>query len=345
MARTRVFISSTYYDLKYVRSALEIFILSLGYEAVLSESGAIAYSPDVPLDESCYREVTNVDMFVLIIGGRYGAEASGESNQKARSPDENSFYARYESITKKEYQAAIESGIPIYILIERSVNAEYYTFLKNKKNDNIQYAHVDSVNIFHFIDSVLSQARNNPKQTFDRYADIENWLREQWAGLFHDMLSRRSSQKQISSIADQVVQLSEANDTMKRYLEQLLIKVLPEKADKFIEDEATRTRELRQQRLLGNAFARSLLDAGLSLEEISVAILSAVTFAELQASLGSQNKDSSIAEKLNPILQSISDNVVCIDGIKGENLVHNQIDEARMMLHMPPLNAITIIID
>ena len=79
MARPRVFASSTYYDLKHVRASLEAFIESLGYDAVLSEKGNVAYNPEIPLDESCYREVLNTDIFVLIVGGRYGAEKSDSS--------------------------------------------------------------------------------------------------------------------------------------------------------------------------------------------------------------------------------------------------------------------------
>ena len=70
MARPRVFISSTYYDLKHLRSSLDNFVESLGFDAILSEKGKIAYTPDLPLDESCYREVGTADIFVLIIGGR-----------------------------------------------------------------------------------------------------------------------------------------------------------------------------------------------------------------------------------------------------------------------------------
>ena len=62
MARPRVFVSSSYYDMKHVRSSLDNFIESLGFESVLSEKGDIAYSPDVPLDESCYREASSADI-------------------------------------------------------------------------------------------------------------------------------------------------------------------------------------------------------------------------------------------------------------------------------------------
>jgi hypothetical protein len=106
MAKPRIFISSTFYDLKHVRSSLETFVVSLGYEPVLSEKGSIAYSPDVALDESCYREAKACDIFVLIVGGRYGSEVSASS-----TPDGKGFYELYESITRREYESASDRGI------------------------------------------------------------------------------------------------------------------------------------------------------------------------------------------------------------------------------------------
>ena len=41
MARPRVFISSTFYDLKQIRADLDNFIRSLGYDVVRNEEGAI----------------------------------------------------------------------------------------------------------------------------------------------------------------------------------------------------------------------------------------------------------------------------------------------------------------
>src|ERR1044071_3638717 len=99
MARPRVFISSSFYDLKHVRSTLETFIGSLGYDPVLSEKGAIAYTPDIALDESCYREAKTCDIFILIVGGRYGTEVS-----ESAGGDLKDFYDRYQSITRKEFE-------------------------------------------------------------------------------------------------------------------------------------------------------------------------------------------------------------------------------------------------
>jgi len=153
MASPRVFVSSTYYDLKHLRSSLETFIDRLGYEPILSEKDVIAYASDIPLDESCYREASTADIFVLIIGGRYGSEVSAGKAKRVERPE---FYERYDSITKQEYLNAVQRGIPTYICIEAVVDAEFQTFLKNRDNKDVFYAHVDPINIFHLIEFIVS---------------------------------------------------------------------------------------------------------------------------------------------------------------------------------------------
>jgi hypothetical protein len=232
MARTRVFVSSTYYDLKHVRSSLDQFIESLGYDSILSEKGDIPYTSESPLDESCYREVATADIFVLIIGGRYGSPASSDRRPSAE------VIKRYDSVTKKEYEAAVERNIPLYIFIESGVHAEYQTFTKNKNRSDIEYAHVDSTNIFHLIEAVLAQPRNNPVRSFDRFSDIEQWLREQWSGLFRELLRQRTQAQELASLNAQVSHLQSIGDTLKTYLEQVLKSTAPkEESEKVIAEE------------------------------------------------------------------------------------------------------------
>jgi hypothetical protein len=231
---------------------LENFIESLGFDPVLSEKGKIAYAPDIPLDASCYREVGTVDIFVLIVGGRYGSEASA-----TKTDDTKSFYDRYNSITREEYRSAVERDIPVYILIERGVYAEYETYLRNKDNVGITYAHVDSVNIFQLIEGILVQPRNNPIQQFDRYGEIETWLREQWSGLFQELLQRMKSQAQLSGLQDQVTQLSELNKTLKVYLEEVVAHVAPKKSQTLIR---TQTKRLENARVLQRVTSNPLVD-------------------------------------------------------------------------------------
>jgi hypothetical protein len=241
MAKPRVFVSSTYYDLKYIRASLDLFVDSLGFEPVLSEKGDIAYAPDRPLDESCYREVENADIFVLIVGGRYGAEVSSGAREVQKT-----FFDRYESITKKEYGAAAERDIPVYILIEKGVYSEYQTFSRNKDIKNINYAHVDSVNVFVLIEEILSKPRNNPVHTFEKFEEIESWLREQWAGLFRELLRRQSQQQQLTGLSQQVVELKETNETLKKYLEAVMRGVGKQETDQLIESEERRLEEFRR---------------------------------------------------------------------------------------------------
>ena len=251
MARPRVFVSSTYYDLKQVRASLDLFIDSLGFDPVLSEKGDIAYAPDRPLDESCYREAETADIFVLLVGGRYGSEVSSTDRKTPVT-----FFERYESITKKEYESAATRDIPIYILVEKGVHSEYQTFLRNKGNAEIKYAHVDSVNVFFLLDEILSRPRNNPVHTFEKLEDIEGWLREQWAGLFRELLRRQSQQQQLTGLTSQVAELKEVNETLKTYLEAVMKGVGKEETSRLIETEEQRLEEVRrQEQLRGNKFS------------------------------------------------------------------------------------------
>jgi hypothetical protein len=245
MAKPRVFVSSTYYDLKHLRSSLENFISELGYEAVLSEKDTIAYLPSMALDESCYREARNSDIFVLIIGGRYGAAASSEPKTIVK----DDFYAAYDSITKQEYVSACSRGIPVYICIEASVDAEYRTYLSNKDNKLVKYAHVDSENIFKLIEAIRNEPKNNPIKLFTKYSEIETWLKEQWAGFFRELIVRQSEAKEIEDIGKKLGDLAVTTETLKRYLEQVVSQVIPKASDpdKFIREENERLRNSLKQ--------------------------------------------------------------------------------------------------
>jgi hypothetical protein len=289
MAQPRAFISSTYYDLKYVRSSLEIFIESLGFAPVLSENGGVPYSPDRALDESCYREVQNCDIYVLIVGGRYGSEASRSKPALGRNLFEN-----YESVTKLEYKAAVERDMPIYVLIERSVYSEYQTYLRNKESEGTKYAQVDSVNVYRFIEEILAQPRNNPVQAFDRYSEIESWLRLQWAGLFRELIMRMSSQQQITTLAEQVEELADVSKTLRRYLEEVIGKISPQEASSIIDSESARLAEAALERdLRQNGFIRYLEKSGVPIEIARLSLYSAETVKDFVDQLveGSDKRD------------------------------------------------------
>lgn len=231
MAKPRIFVSSTYYDLKHIRASLSLFIDSLGYESILFEKGQIAFVSDDPLDISCYREAESADIFVLIIGGRYGSETS---EVQIKNKDQ---YTDYNSITRKEFETANHNYIPTYILIEKGVYAEYQTYKNNKENNTIKYAHVDNINIFKLIDEIHNKPNNNPIYSFEKYNEIEEWLKEQWAGLFKDFLTKRGNIKKFDSLQKQIQNLENLNITFKKYLETLLNDSSEERKDDIILEE------------------------------------------------------------------------------------------------------------
>lgn len=78
MAAPRVFVSSTYYDLRHVRDDIEIFLKGLGYVPVMHDKGNVTYTQgDVSLEQACYNELATCDIVVCIIGGKFGTQSSG----------------------------------------------------------------------------------------------------------------------------------------------------------------------------------------------------------------------------------------------------------------------------
>jgi Domain of unknown function (DUF4062) len=322
MAKPRIFISSTFYDLKQVRSSLDAFVRGFGFDPVLSEKGSIAYTPDVPLDESCYREAKSCDVFVLIIGGRYGSEASEHATSKGKE-----FYERYESITRKEYESATERDIPIYVLIDKSVYSEYETFKRNRDNSTIKYAYVDSVNIFSLIDFVVSRPRNNPIFHFELSNEIESWLREQWAGLFREMIRNRTDRAQIASLADQVADLSNISTTLKRYLEELVSQSAnKEQAKELIEEEHARLGDARELNEIAKLPAiKSLEQSGIPLDASREIFREATNLNDLARRITAAKEGNlTVAEFLSHWRQFPD--------------VREQINQVRTALHLPPLN-------
>lgn len=319
MAKPRVFVSSTYYDLKHIRASLDIFVDSLGYEPVLSEKGDIAYTHDRALDESCYREAENADVFVLIVGGRYGSEASGADKKLGRT-----FFERYDSITKKEYESAANRDIPIYILIEKGVNSEYQTFLRNKDKTDISYAHVESVNVFHLIEEILLKPRNNPIQTFEKFEEIETWLREQWAGLFRELLRRQSQQQQLAGLTTQVTDLKETNETLKKYLEAMMTGSGRQENSRLIESEEKRLEEIRRlDKLRSNRWVRHCIERyGTPFEEVAKAVESC-TDAESFSNLLSKGV---IDGKIEPLTM-----------LRRSEAAQRDLNQARKILDLAPI--------
>jgi hypothetical protein len=187
MARPRVFISSTYFDLRQVRADLDAFIREIGYDCVRNERGHIPYGNAQKLEEYCYREIPNCDILLAIIGGRFGAASQHEGGH---------------SVTQMEIKVALELGKQVYLFIDKSVYHEHKTYVLNKTLKEARY-HFAEPRIFEFITLLESLPHNNTIHPFESSEDIVSFLREQWAGLFQQFLSdsgREQERRQIENL-------------------------------------------------------------------------------------------------------------------------------------------------
>lgn len=189
MARPRVFISSTFYDLRQIRVELDKFIESLGYEPVRNEEGDIPYGKEDALQSYCYKEIENVDILVSIIGSRYGSVATAEKSQEY-------------SISQMELKTALAENKQVFVFIDKNVATEYETYALNKCNSDIRYKYVDNPNIYKFIEEIKSLPNNNNIKEFETADDITSYLKEQFAGLFKQFIIDSKRVKEAYVIKD-----------------------------------------------------------------------------------------------------------------------------------------------
>ena len=198
MAIPRVFVSSTFYDLRYIRENLSLFIKNMGFEPILSEKGNIFFNPKQDVKDACLAEVGSTQLFVLIIGGRFGSQYKDSKK----------------SITNCEYEEAIKKKIPIFALVERQVLSEFRVYQHHKMNQNLDlsklsYPSVDSNEIFEFIERVSANPINNALEPFSEYNEIEGYLKLQWAALIFNLLSRQNETANINSNFDTLKLMNE----------------------------------------------------------------------------------------------------------------------------------------
>ncbi len=209
MAKPRIFVSSTFYDLRQVREDLDRFISGLGYESVLHETGDIPYGKDRPPEGYVHREIEMCDILICVIGGRYGTESKEQPGS---------------SITQQELATAIENQVQVFVFIEQDVHSEYKTYLINKETAGIKYQFVDNPQIYDFIESVYNLPKNNPITPFQSAADIIEFLRTQWAGLFQRFLQEQKRLEEVNALKEM--------KTITRTLRQLLSPIREEGGDR-----------------------------------------------------------------------------------------------------------------
>ena len=172
MAGVNIFISSTCYDLSQVRQDLRDFISGLGHNPMMSEQNDFPIEPQLDNWENCINAVKKyADIFVLIIGNRYGAV--GETGK---------------SITNTEYLTAVQKGIPIYTFSLKQMTTLLPMW---ERNPDADYSHaVDNPKIFEFLADVRKKS-GRWNFEFEIAQDIKDTLRKQLSILFQNSLKLR----------------------------------------------------------------------------------------------------------------------------------------------------------
>jgi len=176
MSKTRIFLSSTCYDLAAVREDIREHIENLGHEPLLSEYPSFPVSPDKTAITNCRSNIEkHTDILILVIGGCRGSldDASGKS------------------ITNLEYESAKQCGIPCFVFINRSVDTLRHVWKKNPDADFSPT--VDYPYVFEFIERIHTE--NHWTFTFEKTREIKDILTIQLSTLLRDLLDRSKGGK------------------------------------------------------------------------------------------------------------------------------------------------------
>ncbi|MCK4559450.1 MAG: DUF4062 domain-containing protein [Calditrichia bacterium] len=174
MSIPTVMVSSTFYDLKQIRTDIGHFLSKeMGYTPLLSELPSFPIDPNRDTIENCRKRVEeSADILILIIGGRYG------------SIDDKTA----KSVTNLEYLTARKIGIPVYTFIEKHILSILPLW---KKNPDADYSNVvDTTSLFQFVEEIR-QIESKWTFPFETAQDIITTLRIQFAYLFSDSLQLR----------------------------------------------------------------------------------------------------------------------------------------------------------
>jgi len=204
MAKPRVFLSSTYYDMRTVHNDLERFIREQGYEPVLFERGHVPYGAEEKLEDDCYREITNCDILINILGGKFGTESKDTQH----------------SVSQKELLAALKLGKQIYIFVEKRVLAEHETYRANKKVEGFTPIAVNDVRVYEFLEEIYALPGKNPISPFETSEEITRFLKEQWAGLFQMLLQEHARQKEVNVLEKMEASAATLNQLVKFLTEE-----------------------------------------------------------------------------------------------------------------------------
>lgn len=182
---TTLFVSSTCYDLAQLRADLKDFAEEVGFEPILSELDSFPVNPSQTTIQNCLEAVrTRADLFVLVVGGRYGS-----MNEAGKS------------ITNLEYLEASARGLPKYVFVKNDILSQLPIWRANP--DANFNSVVDTPKLFEFV-SHLRDKGEVWVFPFATAQDITSTLRKQLSYLFSDCLALRAKLQPVDQLTLQL---------------------------------------------------------------------------------------------------------------------------------------------
>jgi hypothetical protein len=138
-----VFVSSTIRDLNYLREAVRETLTDLAYYPVMSDFGEVGYMHPATAASSCYRSVEQCQIFILIIGRRYGSVADDGI-----------------SVTHREFKTAQGHGIPTITFVEPQVLT--YKEVYDASPENVMWENFPHMDHPHRTFALLAEVADSP---------------------------------------------------------------------------------------------------------------------------------------------------------------------------------------
>lgn len=154
----KVFLSSTIYDLRDLRDAVQIALRKDGYTVLASEDGSIPVDSSKHSYEVCLDAARNCDCLVAVIDGRFGGTM----------PDGKI------SITQAEVETALDKARQVYVFVRQGVwdAKEVYTAHAKAGHPFVASKIVDDERVFHVIDAIRKRATGNWIFQFNKPSEL-----------------------------------------------------------------------------------------------------------------------------------------------------------------------------
>jgi hypothetical protein len=172
----KVFVSSTMYDLQYLRDAVRQAIVEIGLEPVMSEHSEVAFTPSDTVENACYKALQECHLAVVIVGKRYGTLGKDGI-----------------SVTHNEFRVARDRKVPTFCLVDKEVLAFKRVFDHSVAAADVPYPGMEAHDhTFRFVREIAEARPNNAILSFESAQDARTHLRSQIAHLFQELLVKHN---------------------------------------------------------------------------------------------------------------------------------------------------------